>query len=63
MPKNYIEYSFLVLPSDPWEEILLAELQSLPFECLESIEPPPPYSKYGEWSWPHYRQGSQWIVC
>ena len=38
MPKNYIEYSFLVLPSDPWEEILLAELQSLPFESFENSE-------------------------
>lgn len=38
MPKNYIEYSFLVVPSDPWEEILLAELQSLPFESFENTK-------------------------
>jgi ribosomal protein L11 methyltransferase len=38
MPKNYIEYSFSVIPSDPWEEILLAQLHSLPFESFENSE-------------------------
>ena len=38
MPKNYIEYSFLVVPSDPWGDILLAELQSLPFESFQNTE-------------------------
>ena len=36
MPQNYIEYKFTVVPKDPWEEILFAALQELPFESFES---------------------------
>lgn len=38
MPQNYIEYKFTVVPKDPWEEILFAALQELPFESFESNE-------------------------
>ena len=35
MPSNYFEYQFTVDPKDPWEEILLAQLTSLPFESFD----------------------------
>lgn len=36
MPQNYIEYQFKVNPRYPWEEILLATLQELPFESFDT---------------------------
>jgi ribosomal protein L11 methyltransferase len=38
MAQNYIEYQFTVVPKDPWEEILLASLQELPFESFDNNE-------------------------
>lgn len=32
MAQAYIEYCFSINPKTPWEDILLAELQILPFE-------------------------------
>jgi hypothetical protein len=34
MAKAYVEYRFSIHPKSPWEEILLAELQELPFESF-----------------------------
>ena len=34
MAQAYIEYRFSISPKKPWEEILLAELQMLPFESF-----------------------------
>ena len=34
MAEAYIEYCFNVNPKIPWEDILLAELQMLPFESF-----------------------------
>ena len=36
MPNNYIAYHFSIVPKEPWEDILLAQLQGLPFESFES---------------------------
>ena len=38
MAQNYIEYQFTVVPKEPWEEILLAALQELPFESFNHSE-------------------------
>ena len=38
MAQNYIEYQFTVVPKEPWEEILLAALQELPFESFDHSE-------------------------
>lgn len=38
MAQNYIEYQFTVTPKEPWEEILLATLQELPFESFDHSE-------------------------
>ena len=38
MAQNYIEYQFTVTPKEPWEEILLAALQQLPFESFDHSE-------------------------
>ena len=38
MAQNYVEYQFTVVPKDPWEEILLASLQELPFESFDDNE-------------------------
>ena len=38
MVQNYIEYQFTVVPKEPWEEILLAALQELPFESFDHSE-------------------------
>lgn len=34
MAQAYVEYCFSIHPKSPWEEILLAELQQLPFESF-----------------------------
>ena len=38
MAKIYIEYSFSIMPKTPWEDILNAELQELPFESFLTTE-------------------------
>ena len=38
MALAYVEYRFSISPKNPWEEILLAELQELPFESFLSTE-------------------------
>ena len=38
MAEAYIEYRFSISPKKPWEEILLAELQMLPFESFISTK-------------------------
>jgi len=38
MAQAYIEYRFSISPKKPWEEILLAELQMLPFESFISTK-------------------------
>ena len=38
MALTYVEYRFSISPKNPWEEILLAELQELPFESFLSTE-------------------------
>lgn len=38
MPTDYVEYNFLVSPKDPWEDMLLAELESLPFESFDQSD-------------------------
>ena len=38
MAKIYIEYSFSIKPKTPWEDILNAELQDLPFESFLTTE-------------------------
>ena len=38
MAKIYIEYSFSIKPKTPWEDILNAELQELPFESFLTTE-------------------------
>ena len=38
MAQAYIEYCFSISPKTPWEDILLAELQILPFESFISTE-------------------------
>jgi ribosomal protein L11 methyltransferase len=38
MAKAYVEYRFSIHPKSPWEEILLAELQELPFESFLETE-------------------------
>lgn len=40
MAQNYIEYQFTVVPKEPWEEILLAALQELPFESPQNKKKP-----------------------
>lgn len=36
--QSYIEYRFSVNPKTPWDEVLLAELQTLPFESFLSTD-------------------------
>ncbi|MGB1535339.1 MAG: 50S ribosomal protein L11 methyltransferase [Flavobacteriaceae bacterium] len=38
MAERYTEYHFIVTPKEPWEEILFAQLQLLPFESFLSSE-------------------------
>lgn len=38
MAEAYLEYSFTVNPKSPWEDILLAQLQQLPFDSFLSTE-------------------------
>jgi len=38
MAQAYVEYRFSIHPKSPWEEILLAELQELPFESFLETE-------------------------
>ena len=38
MAKAYVEYRFSIHPKSPWEEILFAELQELPFESFLETE-------------------------
>ena len=38
MAQTYIEYCFSISPKTPWEDILLAELQILPFESFMSTK-------------------------
>ena len=35
MTQNYISYSFKISPKEPWTDILLATLSTLPFESFE----------------------------
>ena len=34
MALAYVEYRFSISPKNPWEEILLAELQELPLKAF-----------------------------
>jgi len=34
MAQAYLEYRFTLKPKTPWEDILLAQLQELPFESF-----------------------------
>ena len=38
MTQTYIGYYFKISPKSPWDEILLAQLQDLPFESFEMSE-------------------------
>jgi len=38
MAEAYLEYRFSVNPKSPWEDILLAQLQQLPFDSFLSTE-------------------------
>lgn len=38
MAQRYTEYHFIVAPKEPWEEILLAQLQLVPFESFLTEE-------------------------
>jgi ribosomal protein L11 methyltransferase len=38
MAEDYLEYRFTVYPKSPWEDILLSQLQQLPFDSFLSTE-------------------------
>jgi ribosomal protein L11 methyltransferase len=38
MAEDYLEYRFTVYPKNPWEDILLSQLQQLPFDSFLSTE-------------------------
>ena len=38
MAQAYLEYRFTINPKSPWEDILLAQLQQLPFDSFLSTE-------------------------
>ena len=38
MAQAYLEYRFTLNPKTPWEDILLAQLQELPFESFLSTD-------------------------
>jgi ribosomal protein L11 methyltransferase len=38
MAQAYLEYRFTINPKSPWEDILLAQLQQLPFDSFLSTD-------------------------